>query len=204
MNRPAGISLVLALALGTILALDSRALDQPATELAAAHATVPPGERVIFDFSPAADVSGWDVEDDVVMGGLSQGRFFINDEGHAVFSGTVSLENNGGFSSLQYYFKPMDVSSYRTAVIRLKGDGKRYQFLVEAEPRARHYYVYEFETSGDWQTVKIPLAEMYPVYRGDRLQLQNFPGRTLAQVRFFIANKKAESFRLEIDKIWLE
>jgi NADH dehydrogenase [ubiquinone] 1 alpha subcomplex assembly factor 1 len=161
-------------------------------------------EMVIFDFSTVADPNEWEVEDDVVMGGRSEGEFSINDAGNAIFSGKVSLENNGGFSSVQHYFEPIDVSPYRTAFIRLKGDGKRYQFLVEAESNERHYYVYEFQTIKDWQTVEVPLAEMYAVYRGQRLTIPNYPGQTMTQVRFLIANGKPESFHLEIDKIWLK
>jgi NADH dehydrogenase [ubiquinone] 1 alpha subcomplex assembly factor 1 len=158
----------------------------------------------IFDFSKDSKTGAWKVEDDVVMGGRSKGSFSINQEGNAVFSGTVSLENNGGFSSVQYYFDPIDVTQYRTAVIRLKGDGKRYQFIVESGKNDRHYYVYEFQTGNDWQTVVVPLAEMYPVYRGERLDIPKYPGQTMSQVRFLIANEKPESFSLEIDKIWLE
>lgn len=159
---------------------------------------------LITDFGKAIGVSGWHVEDDVVMGGISRGTFTTNADGHAVFSGAVSLENDGGFSSVQYYFDPVDVSTYRSAVLKIKGDGKRYQFLVESERNQRHYYVYEFQTGSDWQVVKIPLADMYPVFRGDRLDIPNYPGQTMAMVRFLIANKKAESFRLEIESIWLE
>lgn len=162
------------------------------------------GRRVIVDFGKAMDISGWEVEDDIVMGGRSQGALSINDDGHAVFSGDVSLENNGGFSSIQHYFAPIDVSHCRTAFLRLKGDGKSYQFIVESTRGDRHYYVYEFQTGSDWQIIKVPLAEMYPVYRGDRLTIPNYPGQTLSMIRFLIANKKAESFRLEIDTIWLE
>lgn len=161
-------------------------------------------EMMIFDFTTEVDPSGWEVEDDVVMGGRSKGKFSINEAGNGVFSGKVSLENNGGFSSVQYYFKPIDVSLYNSALIRLKGDGKRYQFLVETDRKARHYYVYEFQTTKAWKTVKIPLEKMYPVYRGERLAIPNYPGQTMAQVRFLIANGKSESFRLEINKIWLE
>lgn len=161
-------------------------------------------DMVIFDFNKDSKLSVWEVEDDVVMGGRSKGAFSINQEGHAVFSGNVSLENNGGFSSVQYYFDPIDVTRYRTIVIRLKGDGKRYQFIVASAKTDRHYYVYEFQTGNDWQTVEVPLAEMYPAYRGERLDNPNYPGRTMALVRFLIANKKPESFSLEIDKIWLE
>lgn len=161
-------------------------------------------EMMIFDFSPVADPSQWEVEDDVVMGGRSEGEFSIDDAGNAIFSGMVSLENNGGFSSVQHYFDSIDVSPYRTAFIRLKGDGKRYQFLVEAQRNERHYYVYEFQTIKAWQTLEIPLAEMYAAYRGQRLTIPNYPGQTMTQVRFLIANGTPESFRLEIDKIWLE
>lgn len=162
------------------------------------------GELMISDFSRDSGLSGWYVEDDVVMGGRSKGTFSINNAGHAVFSGDVSLENGGGFSSVQHYLDPIDVAQYRAAAIRLKGDGKRYQFIVESDRNARHYYVYEFQTGKEWQTVEIPLAEMYPAYRGERLDIPCYPGRTMAQVRLLIANKKAESFRLEIDKIWLK
>ena len=162
------------------------------------------GRRVIDDFGEGMDLRSWEVEDDVVMGGRSKGAFSINDDGHAVFSGDVSLENNGGFSSVQHYFDPVDVSPYRTAFLRLKGDGKSYQFLIETERNARHYYVYEFQTTHGWQTVKVPLAEMYPAYRGERLTIPNYSGHAMAMVRFLIANKKSESFRLEIDSIWLE
>ncbi len=163
-----------------------------------------PAEQVITDFPNAVGVDGWQVEDDGVMGGLSKGSFSINQEGLGIFSGNVTLENNGGFSSVQRYFDPIDVSAFRSVCLRVKGDGKQYQFIVEAEKNAWHYYVHEFLAGEEWQTVEIPLADMYPVRRGDRLGLPNFPGETLSQVRFLIGNGVAEPFRLEIEKIWLK
>jgi hypothetical protein len=164
----------------------------------------PAGERVLSDFSEGADLSGWRVQDDVVMGGRSKGAITVNSAGHAVFSGDVSLENNGGFSSIQWFFAPIDVSQYRTAVLRLKGDGNRYQFRVQSTRGQRHSYARYFETSGEWETIEIPMAEMYPVFRGNRLDLPNYPLDTLAHVRFLIGNGREESFRLEIDKISLK
>jgi hypothetical protein len=168
------------------------------------QAAEPLSRLVIVDFRKGMDISAWEIEDDVVMGGRSQGAFSLNENGHAVFSGEVSLENGGGFSSVQHSFDAIDVSQYSSAVLRIKGDGKRYQFLIESERDAPHYYVYEFETTGEWQAVRVPLKEMYPVYRGDRLTIPNYPGETLAMVRLFIANNNPESFHLEIDQIWLE
>jgi Complex I intermediate-associated protein 30 (CIA30). len=161
-------------------------------------------EKVLFDFADPAAMRGWRVQDDGVMGGLSKSKIALDPAGYAVFSGKVSLENNGGFSSVQNNFDPIDVAPYRTAVIRLKGDGKNYRFLVEAEKNARHYYSAEFPTTGAWEEIKIPLRTMVPVRRGDRLDLPDYPGETLSQARFMIANGRAESFQLEIASIALE
>jgi NADH dehydrogenase [ubiquinone] 1 alpha subcomplex assembly factor 1 len=160
--------------------------------------------KVLFDFSDPAAMKGWQIEDDGVMGGVSKGTFSRDPDGYAIFSGEVSLENDGGFSSVQCYFDPIDVSSYRTAVIRVKGDGKNYRFIVESEKDARHNYVAEFTTNAEWQEITIPLRKMYPVRRGDRLDLPDYPAETMAQVRLMIANGKAESFRLQIASIRLE
>lgn len=160
--------------------------------------------KVLFDFANPAAMRGWQVEDDVVMGGRSQGKLSRDPAGHLIFRGEVSLENDGGFSSIQNNFDPIDVSKYQHAIIRLKGDGKDYRFIVEAEKDTRHYYVAEFATNGEWQEIKIPLRKMYPVRRGDRLDRPDYPGQTLSQLRFMIANGRAESFRLDIASIALE
>lgn len=164
----------------------------------------PSANREIFQFRQDADLRGWEIEDDAVMGGRSQGRFSVNEAGNAVFAGDVSLDNGGGFSSLQYSFAPIDVSAYRRIFLGLKGDGKRYQLRVEAEPSARHAYACDFDTSGEWQVVEIPFADLYAIRHGDRLDLPNYPGQTLARIQILIGNGAAESFRLEIDRIWLK
>jgi hypothetical protein len=45
---------------------------------------------------------------------------------------------------------------------------------------------------------------MYPVRRGNRLDLPDYAAETMSQVRFMIANGRAESFQIEIAKIGLE
>lgn len=172
--------------------------------LAVATRAEPPAPLVLFDFSRAADTRPWVVEDDVVMGGRSQGSFALEPGKHAVFNGRVSLDNGGGFSSVQADSAPVDVSGFTTAKLRVKGDGKRYRFIVESDPSERVYYVHEFPTGTDWQTISVPLRSMCPMRRGDRLNQPNYPGKTLSQVRLMIANGKEEDFRLEVAKIWLD
>jgi len=159
------------------------------------------GSLQIFNFEPSSNLKNWNVVDDVVMGGRSNGSLKINADGHGVFSGYVSTENNGGFSSVRYNSGKLDVKGYTQAVLRLKGDGKYYQFRVKSDPYQRHAYVYEFQTTGDWETVIIPLDEMKPKFRGRDLDLPNYPADQLQEVAFLIGNKKNESFELLIDYI---
>ena len=163
-----------------------------------------PSIMELVDFNSNSDLKDWRVVDDVVMGGRSDGALYLNEEGNAVFEGKVSLENNGGFSSIRYRFPEKKVSGYPKVKIRLRGDGKRYQFRVKPDQSDRHAYITYFQTTGEWQTVEITLSEMYPTFRGRQLDMPNYSGNKLSEIAFLIANKKAESFRLELDRIELE
>lgn len=58
-------------------------------------------ENVFVDFDRESTLENWFTVDDVMMGGRSNSTVQINGQGHAVFSGNVSLENNGGVASLR-------------------------------------------------------------------------------------------------------
>lgn len=158
---------------------------------------------LIFDFNSSPDWSSWKIENDVVMGGRSTSKISRSESGHAVFAGTVSLDNNGGFASMQYHFRPLDIRGYKKAVIHLKGDGKTYQFRIKANLNERASFIHTFKTSGDWETLEIPLNTMIPTFRGNTLNQPNFNANQIQEVRFMIGNGKAETFKLEIDKISL-
>lgn len=160
-------------------------------------------DSLIFQFEENADISSWRVLDDVVMGGRSSGNFELSEEGHGVFSGEVSLENNGGFSSVRHTFKRREVDASMKVVLRVKGDGKKYQFRVKHDQNDAHSYITTFQTSGDWETIEIPIKDLYPSFRGRTLDMPNFNHKSMEEIAFLIANKRAESFRLLIDKIAL-
>lgn len=161
-------------------------------------------DAIIFDFTNDENITEWRVVDDVVMGGVSQGNFKINESGNGLYFGNVSLENNGGFSSLRYRFDKVEVSKFSKVILKIKGDGKNYQFRVKDKYRNYYSYISVFETSWDWQFVEIPLSEMYPAFRGRNLNMDNFSSKFIEEIAILIGNKKAQSFRLEIDKIYLE
>jgi len=163
----------------------------------------PSNPILLFDFSKKSDLEGWFVVNDDVMGGRSQSSFALNEDGNGLFKGKVSLENNGGFSSVHYRFKPVEIGNAKDLVIRLKGDGKKYQARIYANRNDYHSYIAYFETSGQWQKIEIPIKSMYPSFRGRKLDKPNFSENTIEEIAILIGNKKAESFVLEIDKVEL-
>ena len=90
------------------------------------------GDLLIFDFD-TKNSGRWQIINDGVMGGLSQSRFKLDGNGYAIFSGNVSLENNGGFASVRTQIENMDLSDYDGALIRVKGDGKKYNLRFRTD-----------------------------------------------------------------------
>lgn len=164
---------------------------------------IPMQTAILFDFTPHANTNSWRVVNDGVMGGVSKGNFKISQEGHGIFEGYVSLENNGGFSSVRHHLENKKVTDFSKISIRLKGDGSTYQFRVKSKSADRHSYNKTIETSGDWETIVFEFSEMYPVFRGRQLDIPNYSGEILEEIAFLIGNKKEERFKLEMDKISL-
>jgi len=160
--------------------------------------------NLIYDFNKNASARDWRIIDDGVMGGLSQGKFSIDPDGNGVFAGTVSLENNGGFSSVRYQCDKIKVTKDSKVRIRLKGDGKEYQFRIKDKTSSYYSYITTFKTSGNWETIEIKLSDLYPSFRGRTLDLPNFKSDSFEEIVFLIGNKKNESFQLLLDKIELD
>ncbi len=137
-----------------------------------------------------------------VSWGGSQGSFGIKEGDYAIFSGNVSLENNGGFTSLRYVpDSPIKINAKSVIVLRVKGDGKPYQLRVKNYSSDKYSYVGHFETTGEWETITVKLSEMYPSFHGKTLDMPNFSGDFIGELGFLIANKRAEEFQLLIERI---
>ena len=159
---------------------------------------------LIFNFEPGVSIKGWTVVDDRVMGGRSEGNFEVNSEGLGVFEGYVTTENNGGFSSLRYNFEGLKTAGFTSVILKLKGDGKSYQFRLKGSDNQRHSYIYSFKTSGEVQEISIPLKDFIPSFRGYTLDIPNFNANKIEEIAFLIGNKTKENFRLEIESISLK
>lgn len=158
---------------------------------------------MLYDFNAKNSKRDWIIVDDVVMGGRSDGHFEVNEEGHGHFYGSVSLENNGGFSSVRRRMDAVSVEDFSKVQLRIKGDGKRFQFRIKAKARDYYSYIQYFETSGEWETIELELDEFYASFRGRKLDMPKFDQAQIEECTFLIANYKAEDFDLLIDQIQL-
>jgi len=159
---------------------------------------------VLFDFSKESNIQNWIVVNDGVMGGLSKGNFSIDNEGHALFKGYVSLENNGGFASIRSQWTPYDLKDFDGILLRVRGDGKIYRFRIRTEQTGSNIsYTALFSTEENkWQEVYIPFSEMVPLYRG--FIVNDAGPLSPASIRsfgFMLADKQQGEFMLEVDQI---
>ncbi|OUU25278.1 MAG: hypothetical protein CBC13_02300, partial [Planctomycetia bacterium TMED53] len=159
--------------------------------------------NMIFSFEKADEVRGWRTVLDGVMGGLSTGKISHGgNSGTLVFEGETSLRNNGGFSSMRSNLPRGAMEGADSIQFRVKGDGRTYIFGTRSSNGSGgDSFWTRFDTvAGEWKTVTIKIEDMERHFFGQRL-----PGKiSPEQVRgldFYIYDKKAGPFRLEIDQI---
>ena len=150
----------------------------------------------------------WEIVNDGVMGGCSQSRLVKDDKNkHAVFTGEISLENNGGFASVRCRIS-FDLSSYTHMKLWLKGDGKRYCFRLRTASRKtgeinRFSYDYRFDTKPDvWEWYLLPFHEFRPYFRGRALDdVAPLDRSAIRQIGFLISDKQEGKFTLHISQL---
>jgi NADH dehydrogenase [ubiquinone] 1 alpha subcomplex assembly factor 1 len=170
----------------------------------AAPTTVADSSRTLFDFVEAGSLEGWANVNDTVMGGVSSSTSTW-DAGQMVFAGDLSLENNGGFTSVR---GPIDerlgnlLAGAAAISVQATGDGKTY--LLQLRTVDDQLYVQRFTTVADTeQTSSLDLSAFEPVGRF----LDPLPGAEpldpsrVAQVVIYLLDKQDGPFRLAIRRI---
>lgn len=164
----------------------------------------PPATMTLFEFSAGSDEPAWFSVNDGVMGGVSRGGAKRID-GSLHFRGVLSLENNGGFSSVRSGGPTRDLSGVKAIVLRVRGDGRTYrlQLATNAEfRRSRISYQAEFATrNGEWTEVTVPLAGLVPQFRGQRLTGPPLDRSRIEEIGLSLADGNPGAFALEVDWI---
>lgn len=163
-----------------------------------------PSPRTLMDFNDSKTESPWIAVNDGVMGGLSQGSAKIKD-GLLHFNGSLSLENNGGFSSIRTPGTSHDLTTAKSMILRVKGDGRTYQLRISTDTRfrgSRISYSAEFATKADeWIEVTVPFATLKPTYRGNALDGPPLDLSKVEEIGLLIGDKRTGSFSLKVDWI---
>jgi monofunctional biosynthetic peptidoglycan transglycosylase len=154
----------------------------------------------VFDFS-RGDAT-WPYINDGVMGGVSSGRMSAGD-GYATFQGTVSFENNGGFSSVRSPAVVHDLSMFEGLILRIRGDGKRYGFRLKTDASfdGVSYQVQIEPPAGEWAEISAPFTDFIPVYRGR--VVRDHPPLDPSRIATFglIISRQEGPFRIDIEYV---
>lgn len=158
----------------------------------------------LFSFAAPASAAEWFAIDDSVMGGVSHSRLQHDPSGHAVFSGNVSLEQNGGFASVRANVQAVLPPVAGGYLLEVCGDGHRYKLnLRMAETFDGINYQAPFEPpAGEWTIIRLPLADFRPTFRGK--PVPGAPPLDPARVKqagLMIADRQAGPFALAIRRI---
>lgn len=156
----------------------------------------------ITDFTDDTNLE-WFIVNDGVMGGLSESTMKTGRHGHGIFSGNVSLKNNGGFASVRAVVPEANYSGYKQIAMKVKGDGKKYQFRIRTDKNFDGVtYRAAFTATGEWQEVVFSEDDFTPVFRGR--VIRDYPALDFGkinQIGFLIADKQVGNFALMVDEI---
>ena len=161
-------------------------------------------EPLEIDFGLEKNGASWGVTNDTVMGGRSQGRARLTVDAVS-YQGRISLENNGGFSSLKSPYQRMDLSGFDYLEMRVKSTGARFAFTLEMSSRFYlPYYKHAVETkSDDWEVITIKMSDfkLYRMSRSNGQKLTEEDAAKLIRIGFISDDKREIDFAMEVDYI---
>ena len=157
------------------------------------------------DTIPLLDTNGktskikWNIVNDTVMGGRSSSRWSKNSSALS-FEGFLSLENNGGFASVRHDLDNINLSSTDGIFIKVKGDGRKYQFRIRSQASRWANYSQEFKTKKDTvQSFFLPYKDFKPSWRGRSVRnVPTLTGKDVRGIGFLLGDKVQGKFKLDI------
>ena len=146
-------------------------------------------------------IEPWHTINDTVMGGMSSSEMLLTDEGLR-FQGRISLENNGGFSSVRRLVSE-DLNNSLGIRVTLKGDGRSYQIrLREDQNFDGTAWRHKFSTDGTTQVIEFVYPDFELVFRGRKIENAGSVNPVeIKQIGFLISDRIEGEFSLSILKM---
>ena len=160
--------------------------------------------ETLFLFDHPESVAAWSAIDDRVMGGVSRSALRFDAAGHAVFSGQVSPDNNGGFASVRASVSTPLTTDIDAIELVVRGDGHRYKLNLRTDRGFDGVnYQAAFEPpAGQWVTLRLTIDAFQPSWRGRAVpDAPPLRGARIEQVGLMIADRQFGAFALAIGAI---
>ncbi len=159
---------------------------------------------LIIDFSKPSASENWKIINDGVMGGLSTGKV-IQEDGYLNYTGIISFENNGGFSSFRSKYNQYQLEGFKTVEIEYALTGGDCSFTLETayqffEP---YYAINLSETDGEWTRAAFDFSLFKQTVLGKQTGSYFNPNNLddVIRIGFLKNDKKEGKFQMKIRKI---
>ncbi|CAM3819882.1 CIA30 family protein [Rheinheimera salexigens] len=122
------------------------------------------------------------------------------------FFGDLSLDNNGGFSSVEFSLvNALPEHTFQQLRLTVAGDGRRYQLkLKPANLPNGVAFAAGFDTT-DNQTFQFTLSDFSPRYRGRQVTgLAPLRFADINQISIMLADKTAAAFNIKLFSIQID
>ncbi len=159
-----------------------------------------PVSLTLFSFASASEAR-WEVVNDGVMGGRSEGHVSV-DDGILRFTGTL-VTRGGGFTSVRAD-KVVDLDGFEGIELRVRGDGRTFEVQVDDGTRRMGRTVSRrapFGTTGDWEVIRLPFRALRTTIFGQRVSAPPIDLSNVRSIGLFILDGIDGPFRLEVDEI---
>lgn len=162
--------------------------------------------ELMIDFGTAPEkCKNWVLVSDNVMGGVSKSTLEYT-ENSILLSGSISLENFGGFSSIRTEYNKIDLSDYKSVTVRLKASGQKFSFTLEDNRFwFRPYYKGAINLTEEnvWQEITVNFTDFKQYSIGDATGEGMKAGclKNIVRMGLVTTLKKEGPFSLEVDYI---
>ncbi|MBF7074792.1 CIA30 family protein [Glaciecola sp. MH2013] len=164
----------------------------------------------LITFDKPEHAGRWARVNDSVMGGVSTSTIYLEDD-FGVFSGNLSLENNGGFASVRRLWTPTtkalnNESKPAKVKIKVLGDGQYYQLRFRTSKYMDGVsYAAGFQSKeGEMTEHEFELNDFVAVWRGRTVRdAEKLAWDDIAQVGIMITQKQKGPFTLKVASIAL-
>jgi NADH dehydrogenase [ubiquinone] 1 alpha subcomplex assembly factor 1 len=140
----------------------------------------------------------WHAIDDRIMGGESRSRLRHDPAGYAVFEGTVSPDNGGGFASVRHAGLSLGAANAMAYRLEVLGDGKRYKLNLRTDQTfdGVNYQAVFQPPAGQWSTIELPVDAFVATFRGRPVSAPPLAPYRVSQVGLMIADRQWGPFAL--------